>query len=272
MGRPWFHACPTTMAKAIRQGSATNSIVAAANYVRRGSRAMLESGTDRHNTRSAQRYYLIEWFKRQGQLLNKGYCGQFSPVSSGAEHCVYFDLANLRAIKATHPNRFGHSVAYEGAQATPLEYLRRLAFHNRFFGDDIRLLGCIECDEDLEIITSQPWITADMASPAATAEQIDAYFKAITFRRSAQFEGALFYSAYFGLVVGDAHSGNVLVSETGKIVPIDLVVGRPGAALKLRLEQELGLIQPQESGSFSFGYTPDSMEDDPDSATSVTAV
>ena len=74
---------------------------------------------------------------------------------------MFHDAKTSRAIKGTHPNRFGHSLRFEGAQATAFEYLYRLALQNAFFGDDIRILGVIQNDESVEIITSQPWIAAD---------------------------------------------------------------------------------------------------------------
>lgn len=54
-------------------------------------------------------------------------------MDADAEHVVYYDDARALAIKATHANRFGHSAYAEGVPATPLEYLRRLGWHNAHF-------------------------------------------------------------------------------------------------------------------------------------------
>jgi hypothetical protein len=131
-------------------------------------------------------------------------------------------------------------VAYQYARATPLEYLRRLVYQNWFLGDDIRLLGGILGDDHFEIITSQPWIYGDSTFPPASDDQIAHYFAAIGFGRSEQFEGGgFFYSPEFNVVAADAHSRNVIVSSEGYVVPIDVVMGRPGSQLESRLRQEL---------------------------------
>ncbi len=129
------------MAKGLRKEATYGSPVSAANYVRRCAGAMLAGGESRHKQYAAERNCLREWFARHGHILNKTFCSQFGPVSSGAEHRVYYDLAAHRAIKATHPNRFGHSVLAEGMQANPLEYLKRLICHNLLFGDDTSIAG-----------------------------------------------------------------------------------------------------------------------------------
>ena len=80
-------------------------------------------------------------------------------MSEGAEHRVYYDGAGHCAIKSTLPNRFGHSTYGSGWAATPLEYLRRLAWHNHIFGDAIALLGIVRGEDYLEVVTSKPCIT-----------------------------------------------------------------------------------------------------------------
>src|SRR5262245_49084354 len=107
------------MPEAIREGTARNSPLTAANYVGICARAMLARGTytSRH---AAERDCLRRWIQRNGWALTPNFCRQFGPVSTGAEHVVYYDIESHRAIKATHPNRFGHSVIGEGVQATPL--------------------------------------------------------------------------------------------------------------------------------------------------------
>ena len=211
-----------------------------------------------HNKFTAERNALIEWFERRGAILPRTYCRQFGTVATGAEHCVFFDLERFCAIKITHPNRFGHSVYAEGAHATPLEYLRRLGAHNVLLGDDIRLIGCVLDEEGFQIISSQPWITTHPTVPVATEAQIDALLMEIRFRRSQLFlHGHVFYSSHFNLVIGDAHSGNVLVSEHGEIVPIDLVIGYPGPALKAQLRSEFPPDTDSDDTSTTLGATPE---------------
>lgn len=201
---------------------------------------MLESGAAISRF-AAERQCLVDWFKKRDAVLPTSYCRQFGPVSSGAEHSVYYDLAGFRAVKITHPNGFGHSVYQVGARATPLEYFRRLGLHNHFFGDDIRLLGCVLEEEGaIQIVSSQPWVTASSNTPTASDAQIDAYLSEIKFRRSQLFsDGAVFFNPNLRLVIADARSGNVLVTEGGDIMPIDLVIGLPSKELEALLRAEL---------------------------------
>ena len=131
---------------------------------------------------SAQRLALIKWARSQRRILDSAFIEQFRRVSEGAEHVVYHDQELGLAIKATHPNRYGHSARNEGLQATPLEYLQRLGWHNAFFGDDIKIVGITFFEETIEVVSTQPWIVADVTNPA-TPEEIDCYFAALRFRR-----------------------------------------------------------------------------------------
>ena len=146
---------------------------------------MLAGGAPDSRAPAAERDCLIDWFKNRGAVLPDTYCHQFGRVSIGSEHAVYFDRETLRAIKVTCPNRFGHSVYDIGSSATPLEYLRRLGLHNHLFGDDICLLGCVLADDGaIQIISSQPWVTAHPVHPDASPDQITSLLAEVRFRRS----------------------------------------------------------------------------------------
>lgn len=229
------------MAKSPGIQATRDSPRAAASYVRSCSGAVLEGRRVGHREFAAQRNCLVRWFENQGRLLGRDCCRQYRRVSEGAEHVVYFDADNGRAVKVTHPNRFGHSVVAEGHDASPLEYLRRLTFHNLLFGDDVRLLGCIFTGSHIELVTTQPWISAGNP-PTASQAQIDSYFEERRFARSSLFDQLpVYYSTGFDLVAMDAHPGNVLVSDKGFIMPIDVVVGVPGPEFRARLRREQGL-------------------------------
>jgi hypothetical protein len=142
-----------------------------------------------------------------------------------------------RAIKVTHPNRYGHSIARETG-ATPVEYLMRLAYQNKFFGDNIRILGGIVTDGALEIVTAQPWINAGYPT-VPTQEQIDAYLANLGFFRSSLFpDGFYYFSPATGCALADAQPNNVLIARDNRLVPIDIVIGRPDAGLRSRLAAE----------------------------------
>jgi hypothetical protein len=146
------------------------------------------------------------------------------------------DTEGGHAFKLTHDGRFGHCLRDEGTVATPFDYLRRLAWHNELFGDDILLHGPLEGSAGLRLVTSQPWIVANAERLSPTQEEIDAYLGAFGFRRSAAYpEGFIYFNAAAGLVIGDAQPTNLLLDEDGNIRPIDLVIAEPEPAFAARL-------------------------------------
>src|SRR5580658_3745182 len=150
------------MAERTVSEAASAPLIAAANFVKRCSRAVLARGEDGIGSVAAQRDCLREWFEGRGQILTPGYCRQFHHFGGGAEHEVFFDVKNALAIKSTYPNRFGWCVSSETfPHATPWEYLRRLIYHNWFLGDNIQLVGAIAGEDHIEIITSLLWIYGD---------------------------------------------------------------------------------------------------------------
>jgi hypothetical protein len=199
---------------------------------------MLAAGVCR-GIRRAERIALIDWARRHKRIVDSSFVERFRHVSSGAEHAVFHDQRRGLAIKATHPNRYGHSTHEEGASATPLEYLRRLAWHNALFGDDIRFLGLILVEDSVQVVTSQPWIVAD-EKHFTTVEEIDKYFDALGFRHVELVVGVqLYFSSELCVVIADAHQQNVIMAEGGHLVPIDVVVGMPGKRLLERLQGAL---------------------------------
>lgn len=225
----------------LRPESEGFSPVAAARHVRLGACAVLARGAGGGRV-GAEKTCLLEWLRRHDLLVEDGFLNRLRPVSSGAEHVVYHDAARRLAIKVTHPNRFGHSVYDDsGGGATPLEYLRRLAYHNVLFGDDIRIIGARLDDDALEIISSQPWIVSHSEDPVPAQAAVDEYLAALGFGRSALFPlGFYFYNRANGLAVADAQPNNILVATDGRLAPIDLVIGHPGSALLKRLLAESG--------------------------------
>lgn len=178
-----------------------------------------------------ERASLIEWAIQSGKILAPGCLAEFHPVGTGAEHSVFHDWDNGLAIKVTHPNRFGHSACEVGKGATPLEYLRRLRWHNALFGDRIRVQGLIYDEEVLQVVTQQPWITTG-SRRLPNQREIDFYFGQLGFEFIPLFPNApLYFSKLFRLVVADAHDRNMLIDENEQLVPIDLVIGTPGPAL-----------------------------------------
>lgn len=188
----------------------------------------------------AQRIALIQWAESAGKTLSFSHVEKFPRVAEGAEHAVFHDPSRGVAVKATHVNRFGHSVIAEGMAASPLEYVERLALQNELFGDDIRIEGVAFDEAQLEVVTTQPWIVASPLRPSPAQVEIDAYFSSLGFRKVELVPDVpLYLHRELGILVADAHDRNILRHEAGALVPIDLVIGRPGSDLLRRVEEHL---------------------------------
>jgi hypothetical protein len=140
-------------------------------------------------------------------------------------------------VKVTHPNGFGHSAFAPGYAATPVEYLKRLGWCNRLLGDNFRLLGVIFDGEQLQVVSSQPWINAHEFRPHPESSEIDRYFERFGFVRASENPDVPIYSTpNAGLLVLDAHDHNVIRDANGELAAIDVVIGSPGPALKRDIE------------------------------------
>jgi hypothetical protein len=118
------------MAERTREDGASGSLIAAANYIKRSSRAISSRGEAGARSVTTQRDSLYEYLHNRSEILDDGYCRQFHHFGNGAEHEVYFDIENRLAIKVTRSNNFGWSVAHD---ASPFEYLRRLIYQKLVF-------------------------------------------------------------------------------------------------------------------------------------------
>jgi len=205
-----------------------NTLITASDYLRAGTRAMREGGASRRELFQGELALLRTWTQEVGFLLKEEALNGLRPVTSGAEHEVFFDAANNAAVKLTRAGSYGHSLIEEGRSALPSEYLLRLHYQNELFGDCIRLQGILAGESSLRMITAQPWITADQEIPTPTEDEIDSYLKDLGFLRILTVEVAAYYHDELDLVVLDAHTQNILRDENGKLVPIDIVVGHPG--------------------------------------------
>ncbi len=113
------------------------------------------------------------------------------------------------------------------------------------FGDEIWIEGIAYDEEQMEVITTQPWINVDLVqSPHPTRAEIDSFFANLRFNKAAISEEApIYFNRRIGVVFGDAHDQNVLRDENGDLSPIDVVIGRPGPALKNQIDALLGGFQ-----------------------------
>jgi len=119
----------------------------------------------------------------------------------------------------------------EGQSALPSEYLQRLIHHNQIFGDNILLQGILATEGNVRIVTSQPWIAENGALADITEADVVEYFESLGFQKSSVADVVAFYNKELDLMVLDANLKNILRDFTGKLFPIDVVVGKPGSEI-----------------------------------------
>jgi hypothetical protein len=228
------------MAQERSKGPAADAPRAAANYVRRSAYSIQTRGDGVGgkpiNLAQAERIALRAWAILNDKKISFGFVEQFKPIGSGAEHRVYHDEKHGLAVKATHTNRFGHSVFARDTLATPSEYLRRLAWSNVILGDEFQILGIAFDEEQIEIVSAHKWIEAHEDRSVPTDEEIVQYLNRFGFSRLSDPDIPLFYHAGLKLLLADAHDANVIRNREGKCAAVDVVIGRPGPRLRSELQ------------------------------------
>lgn len=185
-----------------------------------------------------QRRTLIEWARRNGKILAGD---RFFPrvTNGGAEHRVFLDEAVGRAFKLTIGGGLTVGIDYRIGkrsqrwlalpfvrEATPREYLERLALFNDVFGDDLQLEGVIVDVEPPCVVTSQPVIRGR----ETTAAEIADFLTQIEFRPvpgvvAGRHDSVSFYRSDDRVAVFDAHGENFL-TDRGHVAPIDAFILR----------------------------------------------
>jgi len=148
-------------------------------------------------------------------------------TASGGEHDAWFDPQSNRYFKTTRPGDYGKNASGVGI-ARPSDYLERLALTNSIFGDDIKVEGTLGHGDDLQIVTSQPYVDG----VAASKPEIKSFMEA---KGLEQVNPTTYVNRQTGIVVGDAKPKNVLATKDGSLFPIDVQVQKlaPEAVEKL---------------------------------------
>lgn len=191
-------------------------------------REFLEQETDGDEWEQPQQEWaaLIKWAHQGQRLLS----GPGPDRETSREHGTLYPGNGRRWVKFTLPNLAGYTADWTDAgvpflrNARPGEYFDRLHWQNKLFGDDIRLAGLWQDGGGgWRIVTTQPHV----AGEAATPEEIRAGMTALGFVRlpwtGIGYENS--ESWRIGRVcVWDVHPANVVRTESGLIVPIDVII------------------------------------------------
>lgn len=176
---------------------------------------------------------LESWAFAKGTLIPGNILDPLPLVSnSTSEHEVFYRSHDDRAVKRTWPGVYGQIPvpANRGLgrrNATPSEYLQRMALHIEVFSSDLRLEGVTISDKPSMIIgqpSGQPSIVISQRwyqrQGVATNEAIHTYLVEEGFRPvPSSYFG--WYRPTDGVVIVDAKPDNFICSNEG-ILPIDL--------------------------------------------------
>ncbi|MES2707225.1 MAG: hypothetical protein V4726_11555 [Verrucomicrobiota bacterium] len=174
-----------------------------------------------------------EWALQHRALVPEASFRELVAISNHtSEHEVFYRAADSRAVKRTWPGVYGQipaSIAgkLDRRNATPSEYLARMALHIAVFGSDLRLEGATVSEKPSMIIgqpagqpsfvISQLWYERE---GIATNEAIHDFMVAQGFRPvPASYFG--WFRPPDGIVIVDAKPDN-FIKTSGGIIAIDL--------------------------------------------------
>lgn len=163
---------------------------------------------------------LLSWAKENGRLIDfgklEGLAASHPDLGGQSEHVVFHISETERVAKFTIP-------PYFGAQGTAQAYLKNLLAANRLYQDSIFLHGVTETTNGVSLVISQPYVVGSRPHD----EEVAAWFQ----------EGGYHSTGHnrwkheeYGIEIADAHTGNLIKTEDGELVPIDLQILSEGTA------------------------------------------
>jgi len=163
---------------------------------------------------------VVSWALESGRLLDPRRFGRlaarYPQLGGQSEHTVFHLQSRQRVIKFTLPPNFG-------AQGDALAYLSNLDASNSLFGDDIVLHGVLETKRGPALVISQPFVLG----VAPTPEEIESWFMASGYHSTGHNR---WKNSATGAEIADAHTGNLIKTRKGELIPIDLQVLHQGEA------------------------------------------
>jgi hypothetical protein len=154
---------------------------------------------------------LLHWAKERGRFLQAAEFGSliegFGELPGGLEHQVFFRKKSGRVFKITKTPHFGHTWYLK-------DYVRNLIWCNEVFEDDFRLEGVIQQHDGVSVVISQPYIIGRSPSEA----EVEQWFALQGCERIGKHK----WKYPDGMIVADAHVGNLILMSDGTMIPIDL--------------------------------------------------
>ena len=183
-------------------------------------RGILQSDGEAPWGRFLQQEAFVSWARRHGIIIERSNITG-TRYRGGVEHEVIEDCDRQRVIKITHPGQYGNIGCcrwgkLDLVQATPLEYLTRLAHVNQLFDDQTRVLGAVMHASGPRVVTAQPVLRGELADQKAIIAWMGSLGFVAVGRKT-------YWNAAERLAIFDAHPGNVLRIPDGRLCPIDIV-------------------------------------------------
>lgn len=203
---------PQSLARRLQEDSAGKDGDNVAQRIRRETESILEWGTHTRRLLNLQEITRLTegWIKLAGQ----------------SEHTVFLAERFERVVKFTLPPNFG-------AQGS-VRYLRNIVACNRIFGDDIWFHGILLTEQGPAFVISQPYV--DGTEPSSG--EITDWFTNQGYESKGHNR---WFHPVTGVDVADAHTGNLIKSSDGELIPIDLQV------LKEEINQQSSIHNQQSS-------------------------
>ena len=180
------------------------------------------AGSDGHDLQERIRQEaesILEWGAETGRILDPDRLFEvvrnWQELGGQSEHTVFYIRELSRVIKFTLPPNFG-------AQGS-VAYLRNIGACNRLFGDSIAFHGILKTDKGPAFVISQPYVDGTKPDP----EEVATWFQSNGYRSTGHNR---WIHDTTGTEIADAHTGNLIKTADGELVPIDLQVLSEGNA------------------------------------------
>jgi len=196
---------PQSLARRLQEDSAGKDGDNVAQRIRQETESILEWGTDAHRLLDSQGL----------DRLTKGW----KKLAGQSEHTVFLAQDFERVVKFTLPPNFG-------AQGS-IPYLRNIIACNRIFGDDIWFHGILSTKQGPAFVISQPYVDGTEPTP----EEIADWFTNQGYESKGHNR---WFHPVTGVDVADTHTGNLIKSSDGELIPIDLQVLKEGSTSNIQ--------------------------------------